>query len=42
MNVQDIFAFAALASAIGYLAWKFFLKGRKKAGACGKDDCGCH
>jgi hypothetical protein len=41
MDLQDIFAFAALALAVAFLARKFLLKRRRKAGACG-DDCGCH
>lgn len=41
MDLQDILAFSALALAVGYLVWKFFLRKRKKKDkGCGPD-CGC-
>ncbi|PRX57163.1 hypothetical protein CLV81_1164 [Flagellimonas meridianipacifica] len=45
--LQNILAYLILATAIGYLVWKFFLPkslvGSKKASSksCGQDDCGC-
>lgn len=41
MTTQDLLAFAALALAVGYLVWKFFLRKRKKKGKDCGPDCGC-
>ena len=42
--IQEILAFALLGVAVFFLAWKFFLKPRRKKSGkdCGNGDCGCN
>lgn len=41
-NWQDLLVYLLLATAVSYLIRKFFRKKKKKASACGTNDCSCH